>query len=37
VLFLDVSRLARNGRDWHHLLELCGPIEVIVNDLDGRR
>jgi hypothetical protein len=29
--------LARNGRDWHHLLELCGPIEVIVTDLDGRR
>src|SRR5918997_5230655 len=25
VLCLDASRLARNGRDWHHLLELCGP------------
>ena len=24
VLRLDASRLARNGRDWHHLLELCG-------------
>ena len=24
VLCLDASRLARNGRDWHHLLELCG-------------
>ena len=24
VLCLDASRLARNGRDWHHLLEL-GP------------
>src|SRR5687767_10212954 len=22
VLCLDASRLARNGRDWHHLLEL---------------
>ena len=24
VLCFDASRLARNGRDWHHLLELCG-------------
>ncbi len=24
VLCADASRLARNGRDWHHLLELCG-------------
>ena len=24
VLGLDALRLARNGRDWHHLLELCG-------------
>ncbi|MGF6872676.1 recombinase family protein [Paraburkholderia sp. MM5477-R1] len=23
VLCMDASRLARNGRDWHHLLELC--------------
>src|SRR3954453_18539751 len=23
VLCLDASRLSRNGRDWHHLLELC--------------
>jgi hypothetical protein len=37
ALFLDVSRLARNGRDWHHLLELCGPVEALVIDLDGRR
>ena len=26
VLCLDASRLARNGRDWHHLLELCGLV-----------
>src|SRR3712207_959168 len=25
VLCLDASRLARNGRDWPHPLELCGP------------
>ena len=24
VLCFDASRLSRNGRDWHHLLELCG-------------
>jgi DNA invertase Pin-like site-specific DNA recombinase len=28
VLCFDASRLARNGRDWHHLLELCGLVEV---------
>ena len=26
VLCLEASRLARNGRDWHHLLELCGLV-----------
>ena len=30
VLCLDASRLARNGRDWHHLLELCGLVEARV-------
>lgn len=35
VLCFDASRLARNGRDWHHLLELCGLVEVRVIDLDG--
>jgi len=24
VFCLEASRLARNGRDWHHLIELCG-------------
>src|SRR5215467_10320514 len=33
VLCLDASRLARNGRDWHHLLELCGLVEERVIDL----
>jgi hypothetical protein len=23
------------GRDWHHLLELCGLVEARVIDLDG--
>jgi DNA invertase Pin-like site-specific DNA recombinase len=35
VLCFDASRLARNGRDWHHLPELCGLVEARVIDLDG--
>src|SRR4051812_38343850 len=35
VLCLEASRLARNGRDWHHLLELCGLVDARVIDLDG--
>ena len=35
VLCFDTSRLARNGRDWHHLLELCGLVGARVIDLDG--
>src|ERR1019366_9834725 len=35
VLCFDASRLARNGRDWHHLLELCGLGQVRVIDPDG--
>ncbi|MDO8325664.1 MAG: recombinase family protein [Cypionkella sp.] len=35
VLCQDASRLARNGRDWHHLLEFCGLVEARVIDHDG--
>jgi DNA invertase Pin-like site-specific DNA recombinase len=35
VLCLEASRLARNGRDWHHLLELCGLVEARVIDMEG--
>jgi len=35
VLCSDASRLARNGRDWHHLLERCGLVEACVIDMDG--
>ena len=35
VLSLEASRLARNGRDWHHLIELCGLAGAVVVDLDG--
>jgi DNA invertase Pin-like site-specific DNA recombinase len=35
VLCLEASRLARNGRDWHHLLELCSLANTRVIDSDG--
>ncbi len=35
VFCLEASRLARNGRDWHHLLELCGLVGACVIDTDG--
>ena len=30
VLAIEVSRLARNGRDWHTLIEFCGLVGTIV-------
>jgi len=35
VFCLEASRLARNGRDWHHLLELCGLVGTYVVDGEG--
>lgn len=35
VFCFDASCPARNGRDWHHRLELCGLVEARVIDLDG--
>ena len=35
VFCLEASRLARNGRDWHHLLELCGLVGARVVDNEG--
>jgi DNA invertase Pin-like site-specific DNA recombinase len=32
VISLDASRLARNNRDWHQLLDLCSLFGVIVAD-----
>jgi DNA invertase Pin-like site-specific DNA recombinase len=32
VLSLDASRLARNNRDWHQLLELCSVFSVLIAD-----
>ena len=34
VFYLEASRLARNGRDWHHLLELCGLVGARVIDTE---
>lgn len=35
VSCLEASRLARNGRDWHHLIELCGMVGTVIIDPDG--
>lgn len=35
VFCVEASRLARNGRDWHYLIELCGMVGAVVVDLDG--
>ncbi len=32
VISLDASRLARNNRDWHQLLELCSVFGVLIAD-----
>jgi excisionase family DNA binding protein len=35
VLAVEASRLARNGRDWHTLLEFCGLVGCLLADEDG--
>ena len=35
IFCIEASRLARNGRDWHHLIELCGMTGAVVIDPDG--
>jgi DNA invertase Pin-like site-specific DNA recombinase len=32
VVSLEASRLARNGRDWHTLLEFCGLVGTLIVD-----
>ena len=34
-LAIEASRLARNGRDWHTLIEFCGLVGTILVDEDG--
>jgi DNA invertase Pin-like site-specific DNA recombinase len=35
VFCIEASRLARNGRDWHHLIDLCALVGTLVIDPDG--
>jgi DNA invertase Pin-like site-specific DNA recombinase len=35
VLGLEMSRLARSSKDWHHLLEMCALFGTILADEDG--
>ena len=35
VLGLEVSRLARNNSDWHHLLEICAFTQTLILHEDG--
>ena len=35
VLGLEMSRLARSCKDWHHLLEVCGVFGTLLADQDG--
>src|SRR5262249_46607863 len=35
VLGLEMSRLARSNKDWHHLLEVCAVFGSLLADQDG--
>src|SRR5438477_13065434 len=35
VVSIEASRLARNGRDWHTLIEFCGLVGTVIVDEDG--
>jgi DNA invertase Pin-like site-specific DNA recombinase len=35
VFAIEASRLARNGRDWHTLIDFCGLVDTIIVDEDG--
>src|SRR5690242_20022698 len=35
VLAIEALRLARNGRDWHTLLEFCAFVNSLIIDEDG--
>lgn len=35
VFALEASRLARNNRDWHHLIDLCAITETLIVDSDS--
>lgn len=35
VFCLEASRLARNGRDWHTLLDVCALVGAVIIDTEG--
>lgn len=35
VFALEASRLARNNRDWHHLVDLCAMTDTLIIDAEG--
>lgn len=35
VFCIEASRLARNGRDWHHLVDFCGLVGAVIIDPEG--
>ena len=35
ILGLEMSRLARSCKDWHHLLELCARFRTLLGDADA--
>lgn len=35
ILGYEVSRLARNNRDWYHLLDLAAVFDTLIADSDG--
>jgi excisionase family DNA binding protein len=35
VFAIECSRFARNGREWHTLLEFCGFVNCLIVDEDG--
>jgi DNA invertase Pin-like site-specific DNA recombinase len=35
IFGIEMSRLARSNRDWHHLLEVCGIFDTLIADTDG--
>jgi DNA invertase Pin-like site-specific DNA recombinase/transposase-like protein len=35
VLGLELSRLSRSNKDWHHLIDVCGIFNTLLCDQDG--
>ena len=35
IFAIEVSRLARNNRDWYQLLDLCGLMDTLIIDDEG--